>query len=301
MKIDTAITLAGLSLSFGLVTRATAHADGYTPESDTTHTHMLSLVVLEQARVEGLDPLICCGLVQVHDLVEVYASDTDTAFGLTDEQRLDKHAREAAALDRLRVELAGTNTLRLLELYERQDTREAQLVRLIDKIMPKLTHMHNRLATIFRRGATLADLRTSHRRQGVELERLYPWVKATLALFWEACAAAEALGEEIERERQLAEQLDVPPPGWRSWPAIRAAAMAGEDICGAPWVDEVLDKLRALAAEHPANTRGEFISPRLLDVGLRELALGLTPARQWLDCMRRELELDGAGEAPCSS
>lgn len=97
------------------------------------------------------------------------------------------------------------------------------------------------------------------------------------------------------------EAIDVPPPGWRSWPAIRAAAMAGEDICGAPWVDEVLDKLRALAAEHPANSRGEFISPRLLDVGLRELALGLTPARQWLDCMRRELELDGAGEAPCSS
>ena len=100
----------------------------------------------------------------------------------------------------------------------------------------------------------------------------------------------------VERERQLAEQLDVPPPGWRAWPAIRSAALVGEDICGAPWVDEVLDKLRALAAEHPANTSGEFISPRLLDVGLRELALGLSPGRQWLDCMRRELELDGAGE-----
>ena len=282
MKLDTAITLAGLSLSFGLITRATAH--------------MLSLVVLEQASAEGLDVGLCCALVQVHDLPELYAGDTDTAFGLTDEQRLDKHAREQAALERLRVELAGTRTLELLELYERQDTREAQLVRLIDKILPKLTHMHNRLATIYRRGATLDDIRASHRRQGAELERLYPWAKATLALFWEACAAAEALGEEVERERQLAEQLDVPPPGWRAWPAIRSAALVGEDICGAPWVDEVLDKLRALAAEHPANTSGEFISPRLLDVGLRELALGLSPGRQWLDCMRRELELDGAGE-----
>ena len=105
MKLDTAITLAGLSLSFGLITRATAH--------------MLSLVVLEQASAEGLDVGLCCALVQVHDLPELYAGDTDTAFGLTDEQRLDKHAREQAALERLRVELAGTRTLELLELYER--------------------------------------------------------------------------------------------------------------------------------------------------------------------------------------
>ncbi len=89
MKLDTAITMAGLSLRFGLVHRATAHADGCTPESDTTHTHMLSMLVLEQAQAEGLDPLLCCALVQVHDLPEVGAGDTDTAFGLTDEQRLD--------------------------------------------------------------------------------------------------------------------------------------------------------------------------------------------------------------------
>ena len=61
----------------------------------------------------------------MHDLPEVYADDTDTAFGLTDEQRLDKHVREQAALERLRVELAGTRTLELLEL---RPTPEASIV-----------------------------------------------------------------------------------------------------------------------------------------------------------------------------
>jgi 5'-deoxynucleotidase YfbR-like HD superfamily hydrolase len=284
--------MAGLSLLFGLITRATAHADGHTPESDTTHTHMLSMLVLEQAQAEGLDPLLCCALVQVHDLPELYAGDTDTAFGLTEGQRLDKQEREAAALDRLRVELAGTRVLELLELYERQDTREAQLVRLLDKITPKLTHMHNRLATIFNRGAGLAEIRASHRRQGAELERLYPWANATLALFWQACEAAEKLGEEVECERQVAAQSDQAPPGWRSWPEIRAAASVGEEICGSPDVAEVIDHLQEVASDHPANAMGEFISPRLLDVGLREMALQLRPGRQWLACMRRELGID---------
>ncbi len=162
-------------------------------------------------------------------------------------------------------------------------------MRLLDKITPKLTHMHNQLATIFNRGASVADLRASHQRQGAELERLYPWAKATLALFRQACEAAEKLAEEVECEEVECEDA---PPSWRSWTAIRQAALVGADIPGAPWVPDVLQKLRALAAAHPANAKGGFVSPRLLNVALRELAQGIAPGRRWLACMRRELGLD---------
>lgn len=163
--MTTAIALAALVLRLGRVDRITFHPDGRYPESDTDHTVMLALVAGEYAP-DRLDRGLVLAFALVHDLVEADAGDTPTLVALTAEQRAEKGAREAAALQRMRVEIGPDSwVVRTIEAYERQDTPEAQWVHAFDKCMPKLTHALNGGVAIRRQGVTLEATRERVRAQ----------------------------------------------------------------------------------------------------------------------------------------
>jgi putative hydrolase of HD superfamily len=141
------IELSRLALAFGRVDRITYHDDGTTPESDTDHTVMLGLVACAFAHVHlpELDRGRIAQYALVHDLVEVYAGDTQT-LQITEAGQRAKRAREADALLRLGQQFAvslpwvGTN----IAEYELLRTPEARYVKALDKLLPKITHILNR-------------------------------------------------------------------------------------------------------------------------------------------------------------
>lgn len=191
--------IARLSLAFGRVDRATFHEDGVTPESDADHTFMLGLLAVEVADAHpelGLDLGKLAALALVHDFPEVYAGDTNTAGGLTPEQREAKRQREIEAVLRLRAELRRADRpsaiLDLITTYEEGDCPEARFLRYLDKITPKLTHALNANAALRRDGWFVERLRERHRAQGAELAAAYPEFAGVLGpLFDAACAASE--------------------------------------------------------------------------------------------------------------
>lgn len=232
---DALLHIARLSLAFGRVNRATLHEDGVTPETDTDHTVMLGLLALHIAGNEAaglnLDMGRLAALALVHDLVEVYAGDTNTAGGLTPEQRAEKTQRELAAARRLFAELGRPDggvspVLWWLHDYETGDTREARFLRYLDKITPKLTHALNGNAVLRREGWTVERLRERHRAQGAELAERYPEFAPVLGpLFDAACAASE-------------EALAGPPPASMLTNCTRctwAGEHAGRPTCAIGW------------------------------------------------------------------
>lgn len=137
-----ALTLARIALAFGRVERVTRHEDGVRPETDTDHTVMLGLVACELAPTH-LDRAKVGAFALVHDLVEVYAGDAQTLM-ISPEARAAKKAREDAAQTRLVAELGdGSWVAAMLATYEAQREPEARFVRLMDKVLPKLTHAFN--------------------------------------------------------------------------------------------------------------------------------------------------------------
>ncbi len=89
------IDIGKLILTFAKVNRVTLHEDGVTQESDTDHTVMLSVSAC--ALASKLYPELNLGKIAqfaiVHDLVEVYALDTNT-INITDSEREEKKDRE---------------------------------------------------------------------------------------------------------------------------------------------------------------------------------------------------------------
>lgn len=188
---------AELAMQFGLVNRSTEHPNGE-PESDTTHTVMLGLAVLEVAPfVPGINVGRALGFTLVHDLPEADPAclDTCTAWGLNAEQKAAKRAREAAATERLRARLGnGSEVMRMLDEYERQECLESRIVNYLDKIMPKLTHRANLGAALRRLGMTHADMVSKHEDQGSSLAAKYPEQHVVRCLF---AAAADACEREL--------------------------------------------------------------------------------------------------------
>lgn len=191
------LVLAAIVMKFGEVNRATQHPDGR-PESDTTHTVMLGLVCEELVPLVSadlgveLDAGLVARFALVHDLPEVFAGDTNTARRPTKAQRLAKQAREAEAIVELSCELGrGSGVMDLLSRYERQEELEARVVRLIDKMMPKLTHMLNNGSALRSMGMKYSDVLDSHQRQGQSLREQYPEQTFLHQLFAEICDLSE--------------------------------------------------------------------------------------------------------------
>lgn len=144
---EAVIALGKLVLDFSKIERATAHEDGTTAESDADHTVMLGVIACAVAhRYEpGLDVGKVAQFALVHDLVEVYAGDTNT-FGIHFSTKdLDKESREAAALARIAAEFGSTLPWvhETIEEYESLKSPEARFIKTLDKVLPKITNVIN--------------------------------------------------------------------------------------------------------------------------------------------------------------
>jgi len=170
-----AVELGRFALTFARVQRATFHPDGKRRETDSDHTVMLGLIALAFCPRE-LDHGIVAEFCLVHDLVETYAGDTDTSMGLTARQAANKAVSEDKALKRIVAEFneAAPWLIRRMRQYEQQQVAEARYVRLLDKAMPKITHILNRGEAYRRSGVALADMERAHTLQLVKLRSEYP-------------------------------------------------------------------------------------------------------------------------------
>lgn len=105
-------------------------------ENDAEHSWSVALVAC--ALAPGIDAKLDVGKVcqfgVVHDLTERYAGDTSVYA--TDHHLNSKEEREAAALRRIEQEFAHFSWItETLATYERQDSREAQFVKAVDKVV----------------------------------------------------------------------------------------------------------------------------------------------------------------------
>lgn len=131
------LTLADLCIRYAGVERVPRYHEQHR-ENDAEHSLMVAIVSVELANElrPDLDKGLLAQYANVHDFVEIAVGDTPT-YSLTDQQLLDKHAREQAALVTLLNRLPPY-TATLLETYERQESSEARFVRAVDKLTPLL-------------------------------------------------------------------------------------------------------------------------------------------------------------------
>ncbi len=141
------VDIGKLILQFARVDRVTFHDDGVTPESDTDHTVMVAVCACALAAklYPDLDRGLIAQFAIIHDLVEVYASDTDS-FGLSAEDRSKKEEREHEAYLKIKHEFTEVFPWipDTIARYESLDTKEARFVKTVDKCTPKLTHILNK-------------------------------------------------------------------------------------------------------------------------------------------------------------
>lgn len=120
------------------------HPDGRT-ENVAEHSLALAKVARELAAqlYPELDQNLVASFAGVHDDVEAYVGDTATDF-ITNEELAMKREREKLGAAQLKEEYKDLPSyVQLIEDYERQEIPEARFVRIIDKIMPILTHFAN--------------------------------------------------------------------------------------------------------------------------------------------------------------
>ena len=196
-QLTALLEVADVVLQLGQVERVTAARDGRL-ESDTTHTLMLALSVatLAPSLAPEMDRGLLVMFALVHDLVEAEAGDTNTARELSPRERRDKAQREREGLVALRRRLFWSPWMvELIERYERQLDPEARLVRVLDKCMPRLTHLLNEGCALRVMGFTTTELRSRQRAQLTELESLYPELRGALDLL-RLCS--EAVEQRVE-------------------------------------------------------------------------------------------------------
>ncbi len=160
IPIASIMDLAALALRFGRVDRITYHEDGKTRESDTDHTVMLGLVACAYA--ERYAPHLDRGLIaqfsDVHDFVEAICGDTNT-LQISATGRARKELRERAALEELRVRFVDLPWIaETIARYESMADPEARFVKILDKVLPKITHALNGGVALREQGVDLAKL-----------------------------------------------------------------------------------------------------------------------------------------------
>lgn len=140
MEIEGIVKFTKLIHDFQKVERA-LHVPGVDRmENDVEHSYQLALVGWYAVTVNTL-PLDVNKVIKyalLHDLVEVYAGDTD-ATDPNPEVHASKAAREHEALLQLRTELTEfPELLEMIESYERRQDDESMFVYSLDKILPPL-------------------------------------------------------------------------------------------------------------------------------------------------------------------
>lgn len=190
--VDEAIALAHLALSLGRVERITRHEDGVRPETDADHTMMLALIACQIAPWR-MDTSKICQFAVVHDLVEAVkgVGDTQTLL-ISDEDRRLKEERERLAFEQLKGQFKRNSWLIwTLERYEEQMEPEARFVKVLDKAMPKLTHLFNGAIAAKSLGVDFEGFMVAHQKQVADLEKKYPDQPEALELLQELCQLSE--------------------------------------------------------------------------------------------------------------
>lgn len=135
MLASIALRSSKLTDDFSRIERVPRYENGKR-ENDVEHSYMLSIAAPEMANALNLDLNIdkIRAFSIVHDLLEVKVGDVAT-FSLTPEEIKEKERLEQDKLKELLQELDPL-TRDSLEAYEKQDTREAIFVRMVDKLLP---------------------------------------------------------------------------------------------------------------------------------------------------------------------
>jgi putative hydrolase of HD superfamily len=110
----------------------------------------------------------------IHDLVEVYAGDTNT-FNISNEDRKEKEVREELAWKRIKSEFDNVYPWisTTIQEYESLVSDEAQFVKMVDKVMTKLTHRINQGAYLKREGKTKEETALHYGNQTATIEEKY--------------------------------------------------------------------------------------------------------------------------------
>lgn len=130
------IPIINLAAKFASVQRTVGYRTGHL-ENDAEHSYQLALVCWsanEQYKLGLRDELIL-KFALVHDLVEVYAGDTDAlghAQDIASKKEKEEHALKLLKLNFIEFK----DLLETIERYEKKEDVEAQLVYILDKFIP---------------------------------------------------------------------------------------------------------------------------------------------------------------------
>lgn len=186
------LDLASLCLKFARIERMTRHEDGQRPETDSDHTVML--VIIACAYAARCAPHLDLGKIaqfsSVHDLVEAHSGDVPS-LAMSEATRAAKEEAERASLARIRAETTALPWVAAtISEYESLASEEARFVKIVDKVLPKLTHLLNNGAALHEHGFSPEQTHASHLDQLRRMTAEYPQ-KEALALYdliIEACA-----------------------------------------------------------------------------------------------------------------
>lgn len=184
------LLLARLALKFSRVERITRHEDGARPETDSDHVVMLGLVALSICPPR-LNRGRVMEFVMVHDLLEAWTGDVQTLV-ISDEDRRKKELREKEAMKEMEERLGRASPVfQTARSYEEQLEPEARFVKVLDKSMPKLTHILNGCVAAKSMGLSLEDFRRAHSEQISTLSSKYPDQREALMLLSRLCRESE--------------------------------------------------------------------------------------------------------------
>ncbi len=142
---NTALGLGALASKLAQEKRTRVeHPDGRA-ENVAEHSLALAKVARELAAqlYPELDQNLVASFADVHDDVEAYVGDTATDF-ITKEELDRKHEREKLGIAKLKEEYKDLPSyVTLIEEYEEQEIPEARFVKIVDKLMPILSHFAN--------------------------------------------------------------------------------------------------------------------------------------------------------------
>lgn len=188
--VSALLDVAELTLKFSRVPRATRHEDGIRVETDSDHTVMLTVLACAYAAryAPHLDVGKIAQFAAVHDLVEAHAGDV-LSLGMSADTRRAKELAEHEALVRIDRELADLPWIaHTIYEYEALASEEARYVKIMDKVMPKLTHLLNGGAALREHGFSFEKAHADHLRQRAQMAAEYPQA-AALAVFDAVIAA----------------------------------------------------------------------------------------------------------------
>jgi putative hydrolase of HD superfamily len=138
--LDSILKFVDLIHQFRTIERKVLVRNAQRDENDAEHSFTLAMLAwyINETQALGLDANKLFRYSLAHDLVEVYAGDT--FFYQTQDGVADKHAKEAAAAQKLKDEFPDFVELHeTISQYERREDRESRFVYALDKLEPALS------------------------------------------------------------------------------------------------------------------------------------------------------------------